>query len=262
MSVEFLLRPPFVVDAGPYPGVYKSKEAYEARCGIVEKPAKFYLVGGAVRDEIMGKKSKDLDYAVECASFDAMREAIVERGGTIFLETPQYFTIRAKVPAMGACDFVLCRKDGKYEDGRRPETVEMGTLYDDLARRDFTMNAIAKGENGEYVDPFNGIEDIKRGLIRCVGNAEDRFNEDYLRMLRAIRFSVTKNMRIDTDINSAIWKLKTKIAEVSVERIREELLKAFSFNTIETLGILDHYGLEKILFTPKLGLRLKPTLEE
>jgi len=224
--------------------------------------AKFYLVGGAVRDEIMGLKSKDLDYAVEAESFDAMREAILQRGGTIFLETPQYFTIRALVPKMGACDFVLCRKDGEYVDGRRPETVVMGSLYDDLARRDFTMNAIAKGEDGAYIDPFGGMKDIKRAVLCCVGNPYDRFNDDYLRILRAIRFSVVKNMRIDIDVHNAILSLRTKVAEVSVERIREELLKAFMFNTIETLHILDQYGLEKILFTKKLGLRLKPTLEE
>ena len=224
--------------------------------------AKFYLVGGAVRDEILGLKSKDLDYSVEAESFDAMRQAILDRGGEIFLETPQYFTIRAKVPKMGACDFVLCRKDGNYEDGRRPESVEMGTLLDDLGRRDFTMNAIAKGEDGSYIDPFGGIRDLRRGVICCVGNPMDRFTDDYLRMLRAIRFSIVKRMRIDRDVNDAILCLRAKIAEVSVERIREELLKAFMFDTVETLGMLHHYGLDKILFTKKLGLRLKPTLEE
>src|SRR4051812_9903063 len=110
--------------------------------------AKIYLVGGAVRDKIMNITPKDLDYSIECESFDAMRQYIIDRGGTIFLETPQYFTIRAKVPELGAADFVLCRRDGMYKDNRRPETVEVGTIFDDLARRDFTMNAIAIDEQG------------------------------------------------------------------------------------------------------------------
>lgn len=123
---------------------------------------KFYQVGGSVRDSFIGLKSKDIDYAVEAPSFDAMREAIKERGGEIFLETPQFLTIRANVPGMGACDYVLCRKDGEYVDGRRPETVTAGTILDDLARRDFTMNAIAIAEDGTILDPFDGRKDISQ----------------------------------------------------------------------------------------------------
>lgn len=74
----------------------------------------FFEVGGAVRDKLLGVQSKDIDYAVEAESFSAMRDAVIERGGKIFLETPQYLTIRAHVPKLGAADFVLCRKDGEY----------------------------------------------------------------------------------------------------------------------------------------------------
>ena len=223
---------------------------------------KFYLVGGAVRDEILGFSSKDLDYSVEAPSYNAMRDEIVKRKGEIFLETPEYFTIRAKVPKMGACDFVLCRKDGQYSDGRRPDKVEMGTLYDDRARRDFTMNAIAKAEDGSYIDPHDGQLDIADKLINCVGHAEDRFAEDYLRILRAIRFAVTKKMRLSQDTYDAIQKYKDKVMEVSVERVREELYKAFKFDTVKTLVALHEFGLEHIVFDKAYGLRLKPTLEK
>src|SRR5687768_7510936 len=114
----------------------------------------FFQVGGSVRDELLGKQSKDIDYAVEAPSYGAMREAIVERGGEIFQENEAFLTVRAKVPTLGACDYVLCRKDGTYDkDGRRPDFVEVGSLADDLARRDFTVNAMAKAEDGTLVDP-------------------------------------------------------------------------------------------------------------
>lgn len=134
----------------------------------------FYQVGGSVRDSLLGVQSKDIDYAVEAPSFDAMRQAIIDRGGTIFLETPQFFTIRANVPGMGACDYVLCRKDGQYRDGRHPESVEPGTIYDDLARRDFTINAMAITQNGKLLDPFHGQKHLQARILKTVGRAQDR----------------------------------------------------------------------------------------
>ena len=155
------------------------------------KNIKFYQVGGSVRDDLLGFPSKDIDYSVEAPSFEAMKSEIVNRGGEIFLEKPEYLTIRANVPNMGACDYVLCRKDGAYYDGRRPESVEIGTIRDDLARRDFTVNAMAINEDGELIDPHGGKVDLLHKTLRCVGNAHERFSEDYLRMLRAIRFCIT-----------------------------------------------------------------------
>ncbi len=223
----------------------------------------FYKVGGYVRDEILGLKSKDIDYTVVGPSYAAMKAEIERRGGEIFLEKEEYLTIRAKVPGMGACDFVCSRKDGDYYDGRRPESVEMGTLEDDLARRDFTMNAIAKDESGRYIDPHGGQSDLKAGIIRCVGTPRERFEEDYLRILRAIRFAVTKDMDFSYGVYGAIYALAPKVAEVSVERVREELLKAFMCNTYKTLGLLSEFGLDQVLFDLNdLGLRLKPTLEK
>lgn len=224
---------------------------------------KIYQVGGSVRDEILGVKSKDIDYSVEASSFEEMRNYIVLSGGEIFLETPEYVTIRARFGRETA-DYVLCRKDGEYSDGRRPDYVEPGTLYDDLARRDFTMNAIAKDSNGNYLDPFVGIQDIQNKIIRCVGDPYRRISEDWLRMLRAVRFAITKNFRIDDSIlkiyedNYATSMLAKTVSE---ERIREEITKMFKYSTIDSLMFFEEYP--KMRYACFGGnIWLKPTVEE
>jgi len=228
---------------------------------------KIYLVGGALRDRIMGlPTSKDLDYAVEAGSYAEMRDHILTNGGTIWQEREEYLTIRAKLPTLGDADFVLCRKDGAYSDGRRPDSVEMGTIYDDLARRDFTMNAIAQDvETGEYIDPYNGRTAIAVGFIKCVGNPFDRFNEDPLRMLRAIRFSITKSFSIvnETEIQLYDDRLINKLNTVSVDRVRDELTRCFKANSYETLLALNKFGrLTYTMFKLYPQLWLKPTTEE
>lgn len=223
---------------------------------------KFYKVGGCVRDEILGLKSKDIDFAVEAANYDAMKLAIEQRGGTIFLETPQHFTIRAKVPDLGAADFVLARKDGAYSDGRRPDSVEAGTLLDDLARRDFTMNAIAQSEQGELIDPFNGRDALSFKEIRCVGGV-DRLREDSLRMLRAIRFAVTKGFFLSFEIEEFLKDSHNAVllANVSQERIREEMNKAFAHDTLLTLWMLEKFPFIRDNIFSR-GLSLEATLKE
>jgi len=108
------------------------------------KMIKLFEVGGHVRDGLLGIKSKDIDMAVEAPSWEAMREFVKHNTKKIFLEKEEFLTIRAMGHDGLPKDFVLCRKDGAYSDGRRPDTVEAGTIFDDLARRDFTVNAIAK----------------------------------------------------------------------------------------------------------------------
>lgn len=223
---------------------------------------KFYKVGGFVRDEILGLKSKDLDFAVECSSFEQMENYIASIG-EIFLSTPEYLTVRAKVPELGIADYVMCRKDGSYSDGRRPDKVEPGTIYDDLARRDFTINAIAIDvESGEYVDPHNGRFDITRKLIRCVGDANSRFSEDSLRMLRAIRFAITKGFVLNADVNRYIIHHGEEIKNVSNDRIREELYKCFQFDTIRTLRFLESYPKLRRYIFDSTNIWLKPTMRE
>lgn len=224
---------------------------------------KFYLVGGSVRDKLMNLPFKDLDYSVESDSFDTMREAILERGGEIFLETPKYFTIRAKLPVLGAADYVLCRKDCAYSDGRRPDAVERGTLFDDLSRRDFTCNAIAQAEDGTIIDPFAGKESISRRMLFCVGGVE-RLREDSLRMLRAIRFAITKGFDLECDIVDFLRDSENAklLNNISKERIREELNKCFSHDTLATLSMLEEfYFIKKEIFASG-NLSLDATLKK
>jgi len=224
---------------------------------------KVYRVGGCVRDELLGLQSKDIDFAVEAGSYEEMVAWIKQRGD-IYLETPEYFTVRAHLDGKPPADFVLCRKDGHYSDGRRPDKVEVGTILDDLARRDFTMNAIAVNEDtGEYIDPFKGREAIADKQIVCVGRPEDRFHEDALRMLRAIRFAVTKGFMIHYKVMMALDNiaLAERLAtNVSDERKREELHKCFMHDTLKTLWFLDRYNLVSKACFKSGKIRLMPTM--
>lgn len=201
-----------------------------------------YKVGGAVRDQFLGVRSKDIDFAVEAKSFEHMREHIAARG-KIFLEKSEYFTIRAKMDGVDA-DFVLCRKEHGYTDGRRPDSVTIGDIYDDLSRRDFTMNAIAvRVTDDEIIDPHNGVVDIEKRVVRCVGSAEDRFSEDSLRMIRAVRFAITKGFALDWPIHNALHDrhLLAKLENVSRERVREELNRCFKHDTLATMKMFERY---------------------
>jgi tRNA nucleotidyltransferase (CCA-adding enzyme) len=223
-----------------------------------------FQVGGAVRDRLLGLKHKDIDFAVEAPSFDDMREHVKSTCKTIFLEKPEFLTIRALHPTMGAVDFVMCRKDGAYSDGRRPDTVEAGTIFDDLARRDFTVNAMALDEQGNLIDPHGGQRDLDSRLLRCVGTPSERFSEDSLRILRAIRFSITKGFDWDEEIDMilnqpSLWL--PKLEAVSTERVREELHKCFAFSTVKTLNVLRDlpFAWSEMFFNE---LWLKPTSEK
>jgi tRNA nucleotidyltransferase/poly(A) polymerase len=231
-----------------------------------------YLVGGAVRDLLLGKKPKDFDFAVEASSYEAMRNWLLESGFEIFLEAPEYFTIRARHSgpwifadmnlSTHTFDFVLCRRENAYSDGRHPDSVEVGTIYDDLARRDFTMNAMAIAENGQFIDPYDGKDDIEEKLIRCVGDT-DRLIEDALRVFRVIRFAVVLSFDIDDPILDLIesgYPIQF-MDNVSVERIREELNKAFTYSSYATLLQLERFShLQKWVFT-ETDLWLTPTLK-
>ena len=239
--------------------------------------AKFYQVGGCVRDRRLGVKSNDIDFSVEADSYLAMREAVIlrcggdpanpehaaEKGPFIKVDKPEFVTIRAVDPVEGGVDFVLCRKDGTYNtDGRRPDFVEIGTLYDDLARRDFTVNAMAEDESGNLIDPFNGEADLKNGLLRCVGDTEKRLTEDSLRMLRAIRFAIMKGFTLDADLyaflrNPASARL---LGHISVERINLEMRKCFNFDTLKSLDMLQNFP--TIMEAVFSRMKLKPTLEK
>ena len=221
---------------------------------------KIYEVGGAVRDQFRGKVAKDRDFVIEGTDFDGMRELILGKGGEIFLETPKYFTIRAKLPDIGAADFALCRADGEYKDGRHPENVQQATILTDLARRDFTMNAIAVNvDTAEVIDPFDGRGDVRRGIIKCVGNPTERFNEDRLRILRALRFRIVLGFFLDDEIIRYLSNEFVDLSGVSAERIREELFKMFNYDTQRSLALLANFPeLRQQIFAH--NIKLVPTL--
>lgn len=228
----------------------------------------FYEVGGCVRDEIMGVKSKDIDFSVVAPSYEAMREAIAATGMKIVVESPEFFTIRAvaKEPFrghLGGLDFVWARKEGPYSDGRHPDFVEPGTLMDDLSRRDFSMNAIAKDADGNLIDPFGGVQDIRARLIRCVGSAQDRIMEDALRGLRAMRFAITKDMQISGEIVGVLrsQEFTDALASVSKERQREEVEKMFATDTIRAMKMFNRLPNRVMDTVFSDGLRLSATMK-
>lgn len=225
---------------------------------------KVYEVGGCVRDAIIGRESKDIDFSVEVESFDAMRDEIVARGMTIFVENPEFVTIRARDnETRETYDFVMCRKDGAYSDGRRPDEVTPGTLMDDLSRRDFTMNAIAKDEAGNIIDPFGGVADIEAGIIRAVGDPRERFAEDGLRVARAIRFAIVFGFTIAADTFAAMNEDRAieALGSVAIERIREEMEKAFRADTIGTIRFVARMRPEMADAIFRDGLRASATMK-
>lgn len=233
---------------------------------------RFFEVGGCVRDQFMGLTSKDVDFAVEAESFEAMEAELRAQGFKVFLSTPQFLTVRAQVPASQpkllartkVADFVLCRKDSATGDGRRPDFVEPGTIFDDLARRDFTMNAIAMDvETGEIIDPHGGRDDIKNRVLRFVGDPAQRVSEDGLRVLRGLRFLVTKKLMPHPDTMSVlVGPLALEmLMKVSIERVREEMEKMFAHDTVASMKLLNTFPmLHPSIF--REGLRLAPTLRE
>jgi tRNA nucleotidyltransferase/poly(A) polymerase len=230
-----------------------------------------YLVGGAVRDRIRGIPSHDWDFAVEARDYDHMDRWIQDLGFRVFVRTPKTFTIRARcedsVSFAGiqmehqTYDFVLCRKDGVYTDGRRPDSVTAGTLYDDLARRDFTCNAIALAEDGTYVDPHNGQKAIEEKVLRLVGGRE-RLVEDGLRVIRALRFYVTTGFTFDAKLRVALRsdEAAEALSKVSANRIRDELNKMLKHSLFDSIDVLAEFP-DVIEIIEDKGVWLKATSE-
>ncbi|MCL2048830.1 MAG: CCA tRNA nucleotidyltransferase [Defluviitaleaceae bacterium] len=196
-----------------------------------------FIVGGCVRDIIRGVTPKDWDIATSALPeqikrlFRRTADTGIKHGTvTVLCERQRY-------------EVTTYRVDGEYLDSRRPEAVTFSSkIEEDLSRRDFTINAIAY--NSRFVDPFDGRGDIEKRLIKCVGVPENRFKEDALRMLRAIRFVSQLGFTLDTDAVNAIKELRASLQKISAERIREELCKLLCGTfPQEALGLLEETGL-------------------
>ena len=183
---------------------------------------KAYLVGGCLRDMMMGRQPHDFDIATSAepetvmsifSDFEVIPTGIKHGTVTVIIDGEPI-------------EITTFRKDSDYSDGRRPDSITFtDKIEDDLSRRDFTINAMAFGLDGEIVDPFGGKSDIKSRVIRTVGSAEERFSEDGLRILRAIRFASVLGFTIEKETAEAIHKLSRMLDKVSFERVFSEMSK-------------------------------------
>jgi poly(A) polymerase len=239
-----------------------------------------YEVGGRVRDKLLGLKSNDVDYSVVITStllsemqdiFESFVIQIKSEGFKVFVETPDCFTVRAKFPKGHVhegldADFVLARKEDGYIKGTRKPNVVLGTLMDDLLRRDFTVNAMAEDVDGNIIDPFGGQNDLINRLLKTPTDAAVSFNDDPLRIMRAFRFAITKSFGFSDSIIDAINLFDpNKMDVVSTERIRAELTKMFkqdtslSLNSLAWLSSVNSGLYNNIL---RDGLWLEPTTKK
>lgn len=183
---------------------------------------KAYLVGGCLRDMMMGREPHDFDIATSdepetvmsiFSDFEVIPTGIKHGTVTVMIDGEPI-------------EITTFRKDSDYSDGRRPDSITFtDKVEDDLSRRDFTINAMAFGLDGEIVDPFGGKSDIKSRIIRTVGSAEERFSEDGLRILRAIRFASVLGFTIERETKEAIHKLSRMLDKVSFEKVFSEMSK-------------------------------------
>jgi len=210
---------------------------------LEEKGYEAYIVGGSVRDMILERCPKDYDVTtnahpdeIECVFRDFKTVNVGKQFGTIVVCQQE-----------GYVEVTTFRKEGLYLDGRRPEWVSFSSsIEDDLSRRDFTINAIAYNEKIGIVDPFNGQEDIARRIVKTVGDPNERFSEDYLRILRAVRFSSELDFYIEEETFKAAKVYSKYILKVAMERIADEFFKILicpipskGIRIMEEMGLLE-----------------------
>ncbi len=202
-----------------------------------------YLVGGCVRDFVMGKNPFDYDITTSAlpgeikSLFEKTIDTGIKHGTVTVVCDGEFFEV------------TTFRSESEYEKNRKPQKVEfVKSLEEDLKRRDFTMNAMCLDRDGTIADLFNGMEDIKNKTIRCVGEAELRFEEDALRMLRLVRFACKTGFDIEEKTYEAVIKKAHLIKNISVERIKSEIDGALMGAFVNKLSFLRETGLEEYIF--------------
>ncbi len=197
-----------------------------------------YAVGGCVRDTLLGRVPEDWDITTSARPeqvkklFRRTVDTGIQHGTVTVLENHRGYEV------------TTYRIDGEYEDGRHPKNVEFtASLTEDLKRRDFTINAMAYSKKTGIVDEFGGMEDLKRGVIRCVGKAQERFTEDALRILRAIRFSAQLGFEIEEQTLEAVRQIAPNLVHVSKERIQVELTKLLKSPHPERMSLVFTAGI-------------------
>ena len=194
--------------------------AFEVIATLQQAGFEAYVVGGAVRDTLLGKAVNDVDVATSALPLEVkpLFATTVDVGiehGTVLIVHP-----------LAPVEVTTFRVDGEYTDHRRPEQVQfVRELREDLARRDFTINAMALKPDGTVIDYFNGQQDLQQQVIRAVGNAKERFAEDALRMLRAVRFTAQLGFTVAPDTKQAMVQHAQDLQFVAIERVKQELDK-------------------------------------
>ena len=214
-----------------------------------------YAVGGCVRDSILGREPGDWDITTSAmpeetkALFDKTFDTGIEHGTiTVLLNHEGY-------------EVTTYRIDGKYEDSRHPKEVTFTrNLKEDLLRRDFTINAMAYNDKDGIVDIFGGMQDLEKHMIRCVGNARERFSEDALRILRGVRFAAQLGFEIDEETKEGMKLLAPTLENISAERIQVELVKMLTSDRPELIRTAYELGITKV-FLPEFD-RMMETKQE
>lgn len=209
---------------------------------LMENGYEAYAVGGCVRDSILGREPGD---------WDITTSALPMQVKELFRRTVdtgiQHGTVTVMLGRNGY-EVTTYRIDGKYEDSRHPESVEFTPkLEEDLKRRDFTINAMAYNDEHGIVDIFDGVGDLQRKIIRCVGNAHDRFDEDALRILRAVRFSAQLGFGIEENTARAAKELAVNLKRISSERIHTEFNKMLKSPHPDYFSVADAIGIMEIV---------------
>ena len=209
---------------------------------IMEAGYEAYAVGGCIRDSILGRKPNDWDITTSASPYE-IKELFRRTVDTGI----QHGTVTVMMDKEGF-EVTTYRIDGDYKDGRHPSEVTFtASLKEDLRRRDFTINAMAYNEQNGLVDIFGGMQDIADGVIRCVGEPRERFSEDALRIMRAVRFSAQLGYQIEEKTKAAIEELAPTLKKISAERIQVELVKLVTSKHPEELLTAYETGITSVI---------------
>lgn len=201
-----------------------------------------YAVGGCVRDSLLGREPGDWDITTS-ASPDETKKLFARTVNTGI----EHGTVTVLLGKEGF-EVTTYRIDGKYEDSRHPtEVIFTRNLREDLLRRDFTINAMAYNDTEGIVDIFGGMDDLKRKIIRCVGNARERFGEDALRIMRGVRFAAQLGFSLEKETKEAMTELAPTLEKISAERIQTELVKLLVSDSPELIREAYHLGITAVI---------------
>jgi tRNA nucleotidyltransferase (CCA-adding enzyme) len=225
------------------PKVFIPKEVAEVARVLAEVGFEAHLVGGCVRDMLLGREPKDWDVATNAKPEEIQKlfpESVYENQfGTVGVKT------ESEDPKLRVIEVTTYRIEGKYTDKRHPDEVKFAkTIAEDLSRRDFTVNALAMNVRGDVIDPFGGEDDLKNKVIQAVGKPEERFGEDALRLMRAVRFAVELDFTLEPSTRRAIEKLAGELEIIAKERVQGELVKILETpNAAKGIILLEELGL-------------------